>query len=81
MKEIGRYTCLNYLEGVAGFTLAAFTRVLDWKPEEVQVLLAKIRGEWTKRSMHGFQKGIVVWGRKPTSQAEPSKVAVPETQL
>jgi hypothetical protein len=52
-----KYTCLNYLEGVEGFTLAAFTRVLGWSVEEVQVLLAQIRKEWTNRSMHGYQKG------------------------
>jgi len=35
MKEIGRFTCLNYLEGLEAFTMALFTRVHGWKPEEV----------------------------------------------
>jgi hypothetical protein len=55
-KQI-KFTCLNYLEGVEGFTLAAFTRALSWSLEDVQVLLAQIRREWTNRSMHGYQKG------------------------
>lgn len=55
--EDKKFTCLNYLEGVEGFTLAAFTRALGWTAEEVQVLLGQIRKEWTKRSMHGYQKG------------------------
>jgi hypothetical protein len=57
LAEEKKFTCLNYLEGVEGFTLAAFTRALDWSVEEVQVLLAQIRKEWTKRTMHGYQKG------------------------
>jgi hypothetical protein len=52
-----KFTCLTYLEGVEGFTLAAFTRALNWSVEEVQILLAQIRKEWTNRSMHGYQKG------------------------
>ncbi|KAF2092084.1 S-adenosyl-L-methionine-dependent methyltransferase [Saccharata proteae CBS 121410] len=57
MKEIGRFTCLNYLEGLEGFTMGPFTRLLGWKEEEVQVLIANIRREFTTRSMHGYQKG------------------------
>lgn len=57
MKEIGRYTCLNYLEGLEGFTMAPFTRVLGWSPDEVQVLVAQVRAESVKRKIHGWQKG------------------------
>lgn len=57
MKEIGRYSCLNFLEGLEGFTMAPFTRVLGWKPEEAQVLIAKVRKETVTRKYHGWQKG------------------------
>jgi hypothetical protein len=57
LAKEAKFTCLTYLEGVEGFTLAAFTRALNWSVEEVQILLAQIRKEWTNRSMHGYQKG------------------------
>jgi hypothetical protein len=59
MKEIGRFTCLNFLEGLEGFTMAPFTRVLGWKPEEIQVLMAHVRKETVARRIHGWQKGFV----------------------
>lgn len=65
MKEIGRFSCLNFLEGLAGFSMAPFTRVLRWSPEEVEVLLAQVRKETTRRKVHGWQKGVVCLGRKP----------------
>ncbi|KXT06230.1 hypothetical protein AC579_2611 [Pseudocercospora musae] len=64
-KEIGRYCCLNFLEGMEGFTVGPLTRVLGWKPEEVQVLLAQMRSEWLKRKIHAYHKGIVCYGTKP----------------
>lgn len=45
MKEIGRFTCLNFLEGLSGFSFAPFTRTLGWTVEEVQILNAQVRKE------------------------------------
>ena len=50
-------TNANYMEGLEAFTLGLFTRVHGWTPEEVQVLLSKIRAEWRTRRIHGWQKG------------------------
>lgn len=52
-----KFSCLNYLQGLEGFTLAPFTRILGWTVEEVQVFLAQVRTESTNRKMHGYQKG------------------------
>lgn len=57
MKEIGRYSCLNFLEGLEGFSMKPFTRALGWSPEEVSILLAKVRKETVTRKIHGWQKG------------------------
>lgn len=54
-----QFTHANYMEGLEAFTMALFTRIHQWKPEEVEVLLAKIRAEWKKRRIHGWQKGWV----------------------
>ncbi|ERF76119.1 hypothetical protein EPUS_01452 [Endocarpon pusillum Z07020] len=56
MKEIGRHECMNQMEGIEAFTLAPFTRVLGWSVEEAQVMIAQVRSEWPKRSLHGYQK-------------------------
>lgn len=45
--------------------MAPLTRVLGWSPTEVAVLLAQVRRESVQRSVHGWQKGIRVHGRKP----------------
>ncbi|WPG98752.1 S-adenosyl-L-methionine-dependent methyltransferase [Acrodontium crateriforme] len=66
MKEIGRvgentlFCCLNFLEGLEGFTMAPFTRVLGWKQEEVKSLIAKVRAETVQRSVHAWQKAQVI---------------------
>ncbi|KAF2723098.1 S-adenosyl-L-methionine-dependent methyltransferase [Polychaeton citri CBS 116435] len=56
MKDVGRYSCLNFLEGIEGFTIAPFTRLLGWTNEEVQVFLADVRKETVTRRIHGWQK-------------------------
>ena len=52
-----QYCCLNWLEGLEGFTLAPFTRILGWKPEEVQILLAQVRKESVTRRIHSYHRG------------------------
>ncbi|KAK4957388.1 hypothetical protein LTR10_005350 [Elasticomyces elasticus] len=56
IKEIGGFCALNLLEGLEGFTMAPFTRVLGWRPEEVTVFLAKVRKEILRRRIHGYMK-------------------------
>lgn len=65
MKDIGYLTNLNYMEGLEAFTMALFTRIHEWKPEEVQLLMSQIRSEWRNRKIHGWQKGIRLYARKP----------------
>jgi hypothetical protein len=45
MKEIGKFSCLNFLEGLEGFSNIPFTRALGWRIEEVQVLNAQVKRE------------------------------------
>lgn len=60
--------CTNFLEGIEGFCMAPLTRVLDWSTREVAVLLANVRKESTQHNIHGWQKGIVAYGRKPLAR-------------
>lgn len=54
MKELGRWNEVNICEGIEGFSLALFTRVLGWKKEEVEVFTAKVRNDLKNRDIHGY---------------------------
>ncbi|RMJ24856.1 Methyltransferase [Aspergillus sp. HF37] len=64
MKELGRYSQVNALESMESYSLALFTRVLGWKPQEVQVFLAGVRQELMDRSLHIYAKHYFVYGQK-----------------
>ncbi|KAH0612942.1 uncharacterized protein H6S33_009322, partial [Morchella sextelata] len=65
MKNIGRYNLLNLLEALEGFTLALFTRFLDWTADEVYVLLAGVRSELRSKDSNFYFKMYVVYGQRP----------------
>ena len=52
---MGKYQLINYHEGYEGIGIGLFTRVLGWNPAEVQVLIAKLRGELKDRTIHAYQ--------------------------
>jgi len=51
-KTIGAWNLLNVLEGLEGFSMGLFTRVLGWEPEEVQLLLADVRKDLQDPKIH-----------------------------
>lgn len=55
LKEIGKYQLINYTEGCEAICIGLFTRVLQWQPAEIQVLLARLRAELKDRSIHVYQ--------------------------
>lgn len=55
LKEAGRFQLVAHLEGLEGLSLGLLTRQLEWKAEEVKVLMAKIRPELKDRSIHSYQ--------------------------
>jgi hypothetical protein len=44
------------LNGIQGFTLNLFTKVLGWSTDEVEVLVAQCRKVFQDRSIHAYQK-------------------------
>ena len=64
MKEIGRYQQPNMVESLESYTMALFTRVLGWTPEEIYAFLPKVRKELEDRSIHLYTKFIYVYGQK-----------------
>jgi hypothetical protein len=55
-KTLGMWTLANALDGLEGFTMAMFTRVLGWQPEEVQSLLVNVRKDIKNKSIHNYLK-------------------------
>lgn len=57
LKEIGKFFRVQLVDGaIEGYTLALFTRFGNWKPSEVQVLLAQIRKELNSNKMHLYSQ-------------------------
>lgn len=65
LKEAGKFQLLAHVDGLEGVSLGLFTRGLDWKAEEVKVLMAKIRPELKDRGIHAYQTKVFIVGRKP----------------
>ena len=55
LKESGKFQLLAHLEGLEGISLGLLTRALEWKPEEVNILMAKIRPELKDKTIHSYQ--------------------------
>ncbi|KAK8170835.1 S-adenosyl-L-methionine-dependent methyltransferase [Phyllosticta citrichinensis] len=68
-KEMGMLNLMQTLEGLEGYTLRLFTQVLGWSREEVDVVVAKVRGEIMSKWLHSQFDLHVVHGQKPPAQA------------
>jgi hypothetical protein len=53
-KILGLWNLANTLDGLEGFTMAMFTRILGWKPEDVQVFLVKVREDTKNKAIHNY---------------------------
>lgn len=53
-KKIGALYHMQTSEGLEGFTLRLFTKVLGWQIEEVQVLLAAVRKDMKNPKIHVY---------------------------
>ncbi|KAK2593242.1 hypothetical protein QQS21_009041 [Conoideocrella luteorostrata] len=67
MREIGNEWQSNLLDGLSGFTLGLFSRVLGYTEEEIQLTLMNVRKEIQDTTVHAYEPLYVVWGRKPSS--------------
>ncbi|KAK2026878.1 methyltransferase domain-containing protein [Colletotrichum zoysiae] len=64
-NELGYWTQESALQGIEAISMAAFTRVLNWSPEEARVFCAEVRNEHKKIGVHAYYEVYAVWGRKP----------------
>lgn len=54
MKELGRWHLINTLDGLYGFTVRLFTRVLGMSSEEVDVFLVEARKDIMNKRIHSY---------------------------
>jgi SAM-dependent methyltransferase len=65
MKERGMWVMQNFLQGLHGFSMAYFTRGLGWKPQEVEVIVAKVREQSMDKRSHVYMPISFFWARRP----------------
>jgi len=65
LKTIGAWNLLSALEGLEGFSMGLFTRILGWKPEDVQLFLVDVQKDIRDPKIHAQGDFHVVYGRKP----------------
>ncbi|KAH8750231.1 S-adenosyl-L-methionine-dependent methyltransferase, partial [Hyaloscypha sp. PMI_1271] len=53
-KTLGLRTLVNAHDGVEGFTMAMFTRVLGWQPEDVQPFFVDVRKDLKNKGIHNY---------------------------
>ncbi|TGO73401.1 hypothetical protein BELL_0364g00060 [Botrytis elliptica] len=85
LYNLGEMSEENWLACLSSFSMALFSRILNWKQEQIEVYLVNVRKSIPNRNVHAYNKIYVVWGRKPeesekfsssTSQEMSSKVDV-----
>ncbi|KAH7327507.1 S-adenosyl-L-methionine-dependent methyltransferase [Rhexocercosporidium sp. MPI-PUGE-AT-0058] len=64
-KTLGLWNMVNTLDGLDGFTMAMFTRVLGWSPEEVTVFLVGVRADCKNKALHNYWPVYNTYGQKP----------------
>ncbi|KAH7327120.1 S-adenosyl-L-methionine-dependent methyltransferase [Rhexocercosporidium sp. MPI-PUGE-AT-0058] len=53
-KEIGMWTCENFTSGLSGISMALFTRVFGWTPEQLEVFLVDVRKEMKDPRIYAY---------------------------
>lgn len=54
LRELGYWAQESAFKGIEAITMALFTRVLDWSPEEARVFCAEVRNEHKNIGVHAY---------------------------
>ncbi|QIW98413.1 hypothetical protein AMS68_003931 [Peltaster fructicola] len=65
MKEIGRWNLLNWEQGMEGWVIALYTRVLGWSYADVQAWLVEVKKALRSRKHLVYHEVRLVYARKP----------------
>lgn len=64
-KLLGAISYQNMSEGIASLSTAAFTRILGWSQEKLEVFLVKVREDLGSKDVHAYGIVYFVHGRRP----------------
>jgi hypothetical protein len=70
LKELGMYQMENMIMAIEAFTLALFTRVLNWTFEECQVLMAGTKNEFRNDNLLIAYFHFIYGQKPPLAEAE-----------
>jgi len=59
-KTMGLWNHYNVLQGLQGFTIGLFTRVLGWSPDQIEALLVDVRKDLQNRHIHAYWPMLVL---------------------
>ncbi|EFX05449.1 umta methyltransferase family protein [Grosmannia clavigera kw1407] len=65
LKTIGRYQVVQQTQAVDSYTPGILSNVLNWKDDEIQVLVAKAKKDLKNPEAHLYLPVYFIWGRKP----------------
>ncbi|KAK0381563.1 TAM domain methyltransferase [Colletotrichum limetticola] len=70
-KKLGAWTLENFGSALEATCMAAFTRVLGWTRDEVNVFLIDVRNDLKNKSYHSYCPVYCITGRKPEKEKTP----------
>jgi hypothetical protein len=65
LKDLGRWGERNWVEGIEGWVMALYTRLLGWTYAEVQAFVKDIKEVIKNRKNHFYHEVRCVYARKP----------------
>ena len=54
MKEVGDWNLVNMIDGLEGFSVRLFTKVLGWSMEELDTLLSGVKRDLQDKRIHCY---------------------------
>lgn len=54
LKELGKWNLINMVEGLEGYTVRPFTKIMGMSMEEVELLMMEVRKDLHNRKMHTY---------------------------
>ncbi|KAF2654986.1 S-adenosyl-L-methionine-dependent methyltransferase [Lophiostoma macrostomum CBS 122681] len=75
LKDLGRWGERNWADGLEGWVIALYTRVLGWSYTQVQDFVKSFRAVIKDRNNHYYHEVRCVYGRKPTVEEEQRQTA------
>lgn len=65
LKDLGRWGERNWTDGIEGWVMALYTRILGWSYAQVKEWVREFRGVIKDRRNHYYHEVRCVYGRKP----------------